>query len=174
MCWLSRFRHESFNSSARTRHDTADAACLPRLQGIRFVSTLSYPSTYPAGDHFRCVLDVFGWLILDLMCSWSCRRGNWWEGQVPSMQRTESCARQENVGSTCGEGDATWAEDHLPGRSRWGGMTSSPYPSCVSDFLVAWLFGTAITATGPWEICTKCRRMYLKCYSFNSWSDVGM
>jgi hypothetical protein len=53
-------------------------------------------------------------------------------------------------------------------------MTSSPYPSCISDFLVAWLFGTAITATGPWEICTKCRRMYLKCYSFNSWSDVGM
>ncbi len=141
MCWLSRFRHESFNSSARTRHDTADAACLPRLQGIRFVSTLSYPSTCPAVDHFCCVLDVFVWLILDLMCSWSCRRGNWWERQVPSMQRTESCARQENVGSTCGEGDATWAEDHLPGRSRWGGMISSSYPSCISDFLMAWLFG---------------------------------
>jgi hypothetical protein len=53
-------------------------------------------------------------------------------------------------------------------------MTSSSYHSWISDFLVAWLFGTPITAIGPWEICTKCRRMYLKWYSFNSWSDVGL
>jgi hypothetical protein len=41
-----------------------------------------------------------------------------------TVQGTKGCPRQEAVGSSCGEGNATCTEDHLPRRSWWGGNTS--------------------------------------------------
>jgi hypothetical protein len=38
---MPRLRHEDFNSSAWPQHDPADAACVLRLQGIRFASYLA-------------------------------------------------------------------------------------------------------------------------------------
>ncbi len=49
------------------------------------------------------------------------RRGNQWKRQVWTVQGTESCARKEDTWSSCWKGYATWAKDHLPRRSRWGG-----------------------------------------------------
>ncbi len=56
------------------------------------------------------------------------------------MQRSESCARQEDTGSACREGDATWTENYLPRRSRWGGMVLSSKITHSKVLHLVWFF----------------------------------